>query len=70
MSPFFIVYAVKLGRAMSGSVKASEKPLFTLPKRGRKPEITQEMENDLTRLQNIAMYDGTSNGQKEIKRGK
>jgi len=59
---------MKLGVKMAEKPeKVAEEPAFTLPKRTKKPEMPEEMKRDLAKLANIEQYDGTSNGQMEIK---
>ncbi|MCU6756432.1 Uncharacterised protein [uncultured Eubacterium sp.] len=66
-SPVVVVYGIKLGyRLASEGESVSKEPVFSLPKRKKKPRMPDEMRNDLTILQNIATYDGTSNGQRKI----
>lgn len=66
-SPVVVVYGIKLGyRLASEGESVSKEPVFSPPKRKKKPKMPDEMRNDLTILQNIATYDGTSNGQRKI----
>lgn len=66
-SPVIVVYNIKLGYKLANEgERVSKEPVFSVPKRKKKPKVPDEMRNDLTILQNIATYDGTSNGQRKI----
>ena len=67
-TPLWLMKAVKFG-AKCGQTpeKVPEEPIFIVPKSKKEVEISAQMQRDLDTLENIAIYDGTSNGQKEIK---
>lgn len=65
-SPWLLYKGIKIGMTISGNEpKEDEKP-FKLPKRKKKPKISDEQKRYLTMLDNISAYDGTSNGQRKI----
>lgn len=67
-TPFFFLRAVKFGmKITSEPEEASEMTTFHLPKRKKMPKMTAEEERTAKILANIDRYDGTSNGQVEIK---
>lgn len=70
-TPVLVVKSIQFGMSLSRSVeKNEEKPIFfNIPKKKSKPKMTPEQETTMAILANIDMYDGTSNGQREIKHG-
>lgn len=71
LMPIIVIKCIKFGMTLSGNVeKTEEKPIFfNIPKKKKKPKMTPEQETTMAILANIDMYDGTSNGQREIKHG-
>ena len=68
MSPFMMLYSVKLGFKMGQRPeKTAAEPVIPLPKRKKEPQVSKEVKRGFDILNNIDIYDGTSNGQKEIK---
>lgn len=67
-TPLWMMKAVKFG-AKCGQTpeKIPEEPIFNVPKPKKEVEIPAEMQRDLDILENLAIFDGTPNGQKEIK---
>lgn len=67
-TPFFYVQAIKFGmRVWDEPDEVKEMTTFHLPKRKKEPKMTPSEQRTYQILQNIDRYDGTSNGQKEIK---
>lgn len=68
LTPLFIIKAIKFGmKIWDEPEEAMETTTFHIPKRKKKPKMTDEERRTYQILQNIDRYDGTSNGQKEIK---
>ena len=69
--PIIVIKSIKFGISLGGNVeKPEEKPVFfNIPKKKKKPKTTPEQETAMAILANIDAYDGTSNGQREIKHG-
>lgn len=68
ISPVIVLKSVKFGISCADKPeKAAEKPIFTLPKRKKEPEIPAAVQKGLDIIANIDAYDGTEAGQKEIK---
>lgn len=66
-TPIWFMKAVQFGaKCAEKPEEVAVEPVFNLPKAEKKPEMTDEMRADLTMLHNINVFDGTSNGQKEI----
>lgn len=66
-TPYWFMRAVKFGVKCAEKPEViAEEPVFELPKKHEKHEMSDEMRADLTMLYNIGVFDGTSNGQKEI----
>lgn len=66
-TPYWFMKAVKFGaKCAEKPEEVIEEPVFELPKKHEKAEISEEMKQDLTLLHNISVFDGTSAGQKEI----
>lgn len=70
-TPFFFLKAVKFGmKIVEEPEAASDTTTFHLPKKKKQPKMTAEEERTAKILANIDRYDGTSNGQMEIKYGR
>lgn len=65
------VMSIQFGMSLTHKAeKVEEKPVFfNLPKKRKKAKTTPEQEIAMAILANIDAYDGTSNGQREIKHG-
>ena len=67
-TPFWVLKSIKFGmKCASEPEKAPEEPIFIVPKPAKKVETPEEVRRMLDILDNIEAYDGTPNGQKEIK---
>ena len=68
LTPIWIMKSVKFGiKCAEKPAEAAEEPVFTLPEKKKDVKVPEEMQKTLDILENIEVYDGTSNGQKEIK---
>jgi len=68
LSPLVILKAVQFGlKCAEKPAEVMSEPVMSLPKKTKKPELTDDMRRGIDILTNIDTYDGTSNGQKEIK---
>ena len=68
ISPYFYAKAVKFGMKISQKPEeAAEEPVFHVPEKRKKPEMTPEQKRWAQISENMERYDGTANGQKEIK---
>lgn len=68
-TPYFYAQALKFGiKIGTKPEKAAEMPIFNVPEKKEKPKMTDEEYRKMQILANINRYDGTSNGQKEIKK--
>lgn len=69
--PIIVVKSIQFGMNLPQKVEKTEgKPVFfNLPKKRKKAKTTPEQETAMAILANIDAYDGTSNGQREIKHG-
>ena len=68
LTPIWIMKSVKFGiKCAAKPAEAAEEPVFTLPEKKKDVKVPEEMQKTLDILENIEVYDGTSNGQKEIK---
>lgn len=71
VTPYFYAKAVKFGISLAKDEEGAMKtPIFGLPSRKKKPEMTPAEKRRAEILANIDRYDGTPNGQKEITVGK
>ena len=70
-TPYWMIKAVKFGISVAEEPeKAAEEPIFNLPEKKEEPQpvvLTEEQQRMLDVLDNIDVFDGTSQGQKEIK---
>ena len=70
-TPYWMIKAVKFGISVAEEPeKAAEEPIFNLPEKKEEPQpvvLTEEQQKLLDVLDNIDVFDGTSQGQKEIK---
>lgn len=67
-TPLFFLKAVKFGMKIAEDPQeASDTTTFHLPKKKKQPKMTAEEKRTMQILANIDRYDGTSNGQVEIK---
>ena len=67
-TPFFVFKAIRFGMSVwDEPEEVKEQTIFHLPKRKKKPKMTAEEERTTQILKNIDRYDGTPNGQVEIK---
>lgn len=67
-TPLFVFKAIRFGMSVwDDPAEMNEQTVFHLPKRKKKPKMTAEEERTMQILKNIDRYDGTSNGQVEIK---
>lgn len=70
VSPYLYYKAIKIGlRLAEKPEEVAEEPVFSLPKRKKKPEMTEAEKRDMKILANIDRYDGTPNGQEKITHG-
>ncbi len=68
LSPVLVIKSIKFGlRCAEKPEEAAEKPVFTPVRRKKEPEVPPEVQRGLDIIANIDAYDGTDNGQKEIK---
>ncbi len=68
LTPIIVLKSVQFGiKCAEKPEKASESEIFHLPKKKKKPEVSDDVRRELDVLANIDIYDGTSQGQKEIK---
>lgn len=68
LSPFLIIYGIKLGFKMAQRPEeTAAEPVIKLPRRRRTPQMSKEIKRGFDILHNIDIYDGTAYGQKEIK---
>lgn len=69
-TPILCIYCIKFGMRMAERPEETAKePTFNVPKKEKKVEISPEEQRYIDILANIEAYDGTANGQKEIKNG-
>lgn len=70
-TPFWMMKAVKFGISVAEEPeKAAEEPIFNLPEKKEEPQpvvLTEEQQKYVDILENLEVFDGTSQGQKEIK---
>ena len=70
-TPYWMIKALKFGISVAEEPeKAAEEPIFNLPEKKEEPQpvvLTEEQQKMLDVLDNIDVFDGTSQGQKEIK---
>lgn len=70
VSPYFYYKAIKVGlRLAEKPEQVAEEPVFNLPKRKKRPQMTEAEKRDMKILANIDRYDGTSKGQEKIVHG-
>ena len=68
LSPFLIIYGIQLGFKMAQRPEeAAAEPVIKLPRRKKTPQMSAEVRRGFEILRNIDIYDGTANGQKEIR---
>ena len=68
ITPIIVFKSVKFGIKMAEKPEeAAEEPFFNVPKKKELPKMTPEEQRTAQILANIDRYDGTSNGQVEIK---
>lgn len=68
LSPFLMIYGIKLGFKMAQRPEeTAAEPVIKLPKRRKTPQMSDEVKRGFEILRNIDIYDGTANGQKEIR---
>lgn len=66
-SQIMVLKAVKFGFKISEEPNtAAEEPLFHLPKKKKKPKMTEQEKRTNAILANIDRYDGTSFGQVKV----
>lgn len=67
-TPLFVIKAVRFGmKVWDEPEEVAKEPVFHLPKKKKEPKMTDEERRNLQIMQNIDRYDGTPNGQVEIK---
>ena len=68
VTPIIVIKSVKFGMKCAGKPEeAAEEPFFNVPKKRKEPEMSAEDARTMQILANIDRYDGTPNGQVEIK---
>lgn len=71
LSPFWLIKAIKFGISMAEKPEeAAKEPVFTIPKKKEppvEPTLSPEEQKYIDILGNVDIFDGTENGQKEIK---
>lgn len=68
LSPFLIIYGIKLGFKMAQRPEeTAAEPVIKLPRRRKAPQMSEGIKRGFDILHNIDIYDGTAYGQKEIK---
>lgn len=70
--PLMVVKSIMLGVKLAEKPQeTADKPVFTMPKirkkPKKKPKMTKEDQRNVAIMANIDAYDGTSNGQREIR---
>ena len=69
VTPYFYAKAIKFGMKIAEKPEeAADMPIFNLPKITKKPKMTPEEDRMMQILSNIDRYDGTPNGQVEVKK--
>lgn len=68
-SQIMVIKAVKFGLKISEKPeKATEDPIFHIPKKKKQPKMTPEEQRTVQILANIDRYDGTSLGQVKVEK--